>query len=50
MKDFLWNRQQRGLMEYKMTTAPREKGGLGIPDIKTRLEVIQIMWLKSYLA
>ena len=26
MKDFLWNGQQRALMEYKMTSAPREEG------------------------
>ena len=31
-------------------TQPTENGGLGLPDIEARLEVIQVMWLKKYLA
>ena len=27
----------------------REKGGLGMPNLKTRMKAIDIMWLKKYL-
>jgi len=31
-------------------TQPKENGGLGLPDIEARLEAIQVMWLKKYIA
>jgi len=31
-------------------TQPKENRGLGLPDIEARLEAIQVMWLKKYLA
>jgi hypothetical protein len=43
IKNFLWDGRERGLMELKATTAKREEGGLGIPDIKARLAAIHIM-------
>jgi len=49
MKDFIWNGNQRGLMRLDYTAETREKGGLGIPDLKTRMKAIDIMWLKKFL-
>jgi len=49
MKDFVWNGNQRGLMRLDYTAETREKGGLGIPDLKTRMKAIDIMWLKKFL-
>ena len=49
MKTFLWD-GKRPLMNWTDTAEPRKKGGLDIPDIDARVEAIQIMWLKKYLA
>jgi hypothetical protein len=43
IKNFLWDGSESGLIELKATTAKREEGGLGIPDIKARLAAIHIM-------
>ena len=48
-KDFLWN-GNRAIMEWTQIIAPKEKGGLGIPDIRSRIEAIEIMWLKKWLS
>jgi zinc-binding in reverse transcriptase len=37
-------------MQWKAAIAPRDKGGLNMPDIRSRLEAIQTMWLKKWLA
>ena len=37
-------------MNWMDVTQPKENGGLGLPDIEARLEAIQVMWLKKYLA
>src|SRR5882724_1724931 len=49
IKDFIWDGNKRGLMRLDYTAEIREKGGLGMPDLKTRMEAIDIMWLKKYL-
>lgn len=49
MKEFLWEKK-RATMIWQDVTQPREKGGLGMPDIKARIEAIQLMWLKKFLA
>lgn len=48
-KDFIWNGKKRGTMAWTQIIAPREQGGLGIPDIKARIEAIEIMWIKRWL-
>ena len=49
-KDFIWNGKRKGLMSWEQIITPREQGGLGMPDIRTRLEAIEIMWVKKWLA
>ena len=49
MMDFLWDRRKKGLITMEAASAPRENGGLGIPNIELRQKAIQIMWLKKYL-
>src|SRR5882724_6831531 len=49
MKDFIWDGNKRGLMRLDYTAKIREKGGLGMPDLKTRMKAIDIMWLKKIL-
>jgi hypothetical protein len=48
-KDFLWD-NKKGLMGWNQVIAKREHGGLGIPDIKARIDAIEIMWLKKWLS
>ena len=47
MKDFIWDGNKRGLMRLDYTAKIREKGGLGMPDLRTRMKAIDIMWLKN---
>ena len=49
MKTFLWD-NKKATMNWKEASQPREIGGLNMPNIETRIEAIQIMWLKKYLA
>ena len=49
MKSFIWE-DKRLLMNWTDVTQPKENGGLDLPDIEARLEMIQVMWLKKYLA
>ena len=49
MKDFIWDGNKRGLMRLDYTAEIREKRGLGMPNLKTRMKAIDIMWLKKYL-
>ena len=49
MKDFIWDGNKGGLMRLDYTAKIREKGGLGMPHLKTRMKAIDIMWLKKYL-
>jgi ribonuclease HI len=50
MKDFVWDGKAKGLMRWEEIIAKRKEGGLNIPDIEARLEAIQVMWLKKWLA
>jgi ribonuclease HI/exonuclease III len=49
MKDFVWNGKEKGLMTWNEIISNREEGGLGIPDLRTRIEAIQVMWVKKWL-
>jgi len=49
MKAFLWD-NKKATMNWKEASQPRKIGELNMPNIKTRIEAIQIMWLKKYLA
>ena len=46
---FLWKGKQRGLMKWNQAIVKRSEGGLGIPNIKSRIEAIEIMWVKKWL-
>lgn len=48
-KEFIWD-NKKALMSWEQIIAPRDKGRLRVPDIKSRLEVIEIMWIKKWLA
>ena len=50
MKDFLWDYKKKGVMRWNEVINNREQGGLNIPDIEARVEAIQVMWLKRWLA
>lgn len=50
MKDFVWDNRERGLMKWEGIIQEKSEGGLNIPDINVRMEAINIMWLKKYLA
>jgi ribonuclease HI/exonuclease III len=50
MKDFLWEGKERGLVRWEIAITDKKKGGLGMPDLKSRLEAIEVMHLKKYLA
>ena len=45
----MWN-DKKAIMNWKEASQPREIGGLNMPNIEMRIEAIQIMWLKKYLA
>ena len=47
---FLWNGKAKGLMKWEQVIVNRSEGGLGIPDIKSRVEAIEIMWIKKWLS
>ena len=37
-------------MGWNQVIAPREQGGLGIPDIRSRVEAIEVMWVKKWMS
>jgi len=49
MKEFIWDGNKRGLMRLDNTAESREKGGLGMPNLKTRMKAFDIIWLKKSL-
>jgi len=49
MRDFLWN-DKKATINWKEASQPREIGGPNMPNIEMRIEAIQIMWPKKYLA
>lgn len=50
MRDFVWDGRDRGCLPWQCVTAPRKRGGLNMPDIKARIEAIEIMHTKKYFA
>jgi len=42
-KDFLWDGKNKEIMGWNQIIAPRNQGGLNIPDIRTRIEAIEVM-------
>jgi len=48
-RNFLWE-GKKGKVSWSEAIRNREEGGLAIPDIKARVEAIQMTWLKKYLA
>ena len=49
MKEFIWDGNKMSLIMLDYAAETREKGGLGMPDLKTRMKAIDIMWLNKYL-
>lgn len=49
IKDFVWDNKKRGLVNWKIGTEARRRGGMGIPDIEARIEAIHIAWLQKFL-
>ena len=49
-KDFLWDNKSRGLMTWKQVASTRKQGGLNVPDVKSRVQAIQLMWFKRWLS
>jgi exonuclease III len=49
MRNFLWDNKRRGLMPWKEVISPRRVGGLNMPDIRSRLEAIELKWVKQWL-
>ena len=48
--DFVWNGKKRGLIKWDQAIVKRSEGGLGMPDIKARVEAIEVMWVKKWLS
>lgn len=46
MRRFLWS-GKKGAINWTRATLPREDGGLNVPDMKARIDAINIMWLKK---
>ncbi|PPQ78110.1 hypothetical protein CVT24_006387 [Panaeolus cyanescens] len=46
-KSFLWD-GKKALMKWETVIRPRKQGGLNMPDLKTRIEAIEIMWIKRW--
>lgn len=49
LREFLWNGKPASVSLEKMQLPP-DKGGLGILDIISRNEAIELMWTKQFLA
>jgi hypothetical protein len=50
IKDFIWDGKQRGMVNENILKLAVENGGLGIPDMKARLEAIALNWCKKWLS
>jgi len=50
MKDFVWNGKPKGDMAWHTVIKDKAEGGLAMPDLKARLDAIQIIWLKRWLS
>ena len=49
VNDFIWDNGRGACITQEFLHQPKEAGGLGLLDIKTWNEVIDLMWLKTYL-
>jgi hypothetical protein len=49
-RNFVWDGKEKGLMEWKKAIAPKSLGGLNLPDLRSRIQAIQIMWIKKWLS
>src|ERR1700735_240480 len=45
---FVWD-NKKPLMSWEKIIAPIQEGELNMPDIKSRYEAIEIMWVKKWL-
>jgi len=48
MKDFIWDKSKNGLMSRTLQLRPGKRR-IWMPDLKTRMKAIDIMWLKKFL-
>ena len=49
IRDLMWGTDNRSPIALHHLYAPLEEGGIGLVDIESRNEAIEIMWLKRYL-
>ncbi|OJT01797.1 Transposon TX1 uncharacterized 149 kDa protein [Trametes pubescens] len=49
-RDFVWDDKHHIPVAMDHLYLPREQGGIGLLDMATRNEAIDVMWLKTYLA
>ncbi len=49
LREYLWNDRVIPPVSMEYACASREVGGLGILDLRTRNEALDIMWARSYL-
>ncbi|KAF8867743.1 hypothetical protein CPB84DRAFT_1698413, partial [Gymnopilus junonius] len=46
----LWGEDKAGLMTWGKAINKKDIGGLNVPDIRSRLEAIELTWIKRWLA
>jgi len=49
IRKFIWDQGIRPRIAMATLRCPIHEGGLNVLDIKSRNEVIEIIWLKAYL-
>ncbi|KAI0822594.1 hypothetical protein BC628DRAFT_1290311, partial [Trametes gibbosa] len=49
MREYIWNDKASPPVQFDCLTLPLEQGGLGLLDLASRNESIDVVWLKSYL-
>lgn len=49
IRDFIWEEDSSPRIALNLLQCPRDKGGLGLLDLRARNEAIELIWLKSYL-
>lgn len=49
IRNFMWEDDSSPRIALEVLRRPKEEGGLGLLDIQTRNEAIEITWLKAYL-
>ncbi|KAI0830484.1 hypothetical protein BC628DRAFT_1407977 [Trametes gibbosa] len=48
-RKYVWNNKHSPPVQFDCLLLPIEKGGLGMLDLESRNEAIDVMWLKTYL-